>query len=425
MIDIQPRLPEGWWLEYQELDDDIFELLPGLESPLQDTRFETAKKIEQILAGVGHVDLIGQLLSSEESEPFAVFGWIEYCIAHGIHIPLLKVKDSFLHSFKVYMTRKNILKYTSPDTTENIRIDLEGLAQRIRDFVRVLTQSKDESLAYYAYIFQIKTHLQIEGDSAKAIEYSLSHDEILRDNMHAHILLAEAYEEHGKLEEACDIYKDLQPYDQSHIFIEKQLFLLFRMGKIGEAQSLHNFASGMVDHFQKTIRPLCYYRSTIESYEDLESLPFVLDPFYGGEDIEERTITLIRSAEAFIDGELTRIQALFFESEKKGEDVFAEEWHSLWIDYLFLLETSTCVLLSTRKVNWTHLDTAWQYINVLISLYHQYREQPSESILEKYFQKYNHAWIDRVRDIQGEEKEENSSESLWDESMLQILWYHV
>jgi hypothetical protein len=83
---------------------------------------------------------------------------------------------------------------------------------------------------------------------------------MLGHSFEAMVLLAEAYEMLGRYHEAYEIYEDLQGRDASHIYLEKQVFLLFKLGRGDEAEKLHAFGYDVTDYHKKTLRPLSYYR---------------------------------------------------------------------------------------------------------------------------------------------------------------------
>jgi hypothetical protein len=404
--------------ENERFDELFYDLARWLESPVLQERQKTWQRIEGILWDRPLQEVTERLADTTQLEPFALLGWMEYCITEKKPIRIKVLEDAFSYNFKVYLERKDIISSSSPDRWESIRDDLEWLATRIQSFVDNISTTENPRVLYYAYLFRAKVLLYIEENPEKAITFIKTDEEMLGHSYEAILILAEAYERQGDYQEAYDVYQELQVNEASHIYLEKQLFLLFTLGRDDEAKQLHAFWSGITDFRKNTLRPLCYYRWTIESDEDISTLYLALLPFFGGEDINEKSKALMLNAQNYIEKEFQKVQAQIQEAIERWEDIFAEEFCFLWIRGLFLLEISTCVLLSSWKIGDSRLNIPAQFIDMLMLLFRKYLENPKSSILEKYFQKHDDNWINVIRKIQCEEVEDKDAESLEDEATV-------
>jgi hypothetical protein len=89
---------------------------------------------------------------------------MEYCITQNKPISIKVLEYAFGYNFRVYLERKDIIPYASPEQAESVRTDLEGLATRIQSFILNIASSENPLIHYHVYFFRAKTMLYIDED---------------------------------------------------------------------------------------------------------------------------------------------------------------------------------------------------------------------------------------------------------------------
>ena len=398
----------------QSFDNLIAGALDGLSSSVRETRMTVAARVAWALQGTNTTDIMEEF----DDEPLALLGFIEYCLQEAIPIPLGKLLHTFSYTISVYKERLAIIADDTSWRGALIRTDLTWLGSHIRDFIDAVESSSDLKVTYHAYIFRAQ-FLSISWQFQALLDHLESDRERLFADDTLLTYYVEAKEHLGDDEWALRFYPQVHYKTGSYVYLEKQIFLLIRLGREQEARQIHDFAWSFSDQKNKKRKPFIYYRGTIESDDDLADLPNALLDLYAWESFGPHEVQLIESADAYISRELKMIDRALAAADQREEDTLAEEFRSLQIRRLFLYEISSLALLHTDQRDEKIVSMSRMYIRLLGIYVAEYYEDPENSLLKYYFERYDHDWCNAIRDQQYKRTEDDLSytkEATWVES---------
>ncbi len=406
--------PLSWETEEQDdLDPELDECMDQLCSDDEDERIQAASAIWELAPWKNPDEIALMIHAGREDSALPLFGWVQFCLQNGMPIWINWVEATFLWVLWNYRESIQIILHgAESDRLEEKQSGVAQMRHRIKDMTNRLIDNENEEAKNYGYCMKLKV-MQIFDQSIERIQAVYDTCPLpVRQSEEMMEILADGYEKAKDYLHAFDLYRTLQVRTGKPHFLWSQIMLLYKMGRIAEAKTLYKFGSTIWNH-GNTLLPECVYRWTIENDKELREIYQIFLPLYKGECIDATTKKFMALISEYVIKRLSYLEEIFSKAEKKKKDIYDTNFDRLWVEKLFLLEVAVWMLGHTGSF-WPYVEwVGIKYILTLRDLFWTHVENPSGSVLEKYFALHRQEWMDIVRDIHGDTPSKGH-EGMWD-----------
>ncbi len=383
-----------------------------------DERSQAAISILELSPGKTPNEIAQIIYHSKRESTLEIFGWIGYCMDHSLDISIDWIEAVCIEMMKHYSQSVAIILHGGDsERVEDKKSALADIRGRMKELVYVLTQKKNEEVKNYGYLMTLKLLDVFEEDISRIQAFYNMCPPLVQLSVDVLEILADGYERSNDYPRAYEIYHTLQVRTGEACYLWSQISLLYKMGRVDEARSLYAFGSSAGIH-GNILFPEFFYRWTIERDRELREIYKIFLPLYKGDRIDDMTKKFMIVASEYVRKRLSVLEEIFSKAEKKNNDIYDTNFVRLWVEKLFLLEVAVWMLGYTGPFGPFPEWVGMEYILTLRDLYWEHQEVPNPSILDHYFSLHSQEWMDKVRDLQGDNTQDltqNDQEEGWND----------